>query len=232
MLTPELEKLILCGKAFFKTAVVGGAKTTINIDNDRFAIITDITYLPYVDITQNPTVETNCNCQLSIYGERGFNHYMFANQRSMAQTFFDMQGGQQRTVNRRMPLAAQKIDCYLLHTTQIGFSFLATNTFTPVATFGLAAFNNPAYDSPLDYGKDGDTSPINVFTDITPLNGIPLLNQVVNRATGLGIGTATSQQVEYPADAATVPNINDNPQFPIANINYVEILGQPNNIGI
>ena len=47
MITPILEKLILSGRAFYKTAVVGGSKTTLNIENDRFIIITDILFLGY-----------------------------------------------------------------------------------------------------------------------------------------------------------------------------------------
>jgi hypothetical protein len=46
MITPHLEKLILCGKAFFKTFVAGGDKHTLSFGNDRFIIITDITYFP------------------------------------------------------------------------------------------------------------------------------------------------------------------------------------------
>lgn len=231
MLTPKLEELILCGKAFFKTAVVGGSKSTINIQNDRFAIITDITFLPYVDVTDLPDSEINCNTQLSIYGERGFNHYIFANQRAYAQAYFDTVNGE-RTVNRRMPLSPQKIDCYLLHTTQVGFSFLVTNFVIPSSTTGIASFNNPGYAPPLDYGKDGITGSINVNTDITPNTSNGFLNQIVNRGSGLGIGSEISQQIQYPADITALPVINSNPQFPIANINYVEILGQPGNIGI
>lgn len=231
MLTPKLEELILCGKAFFKTAVVGGSKTTINIQNDRFVIITDITFLPYVDVTILPDQENSSNTQLSIYGERGFNHYLFANQRAYAQTYFDVLGGADRTVNRRMPLAPQKIDCYLLHTSQVGFSFLTNNSNTPIVTIGIAPFNNPAFAPPLDYGKDGLAGSLNIETDITPF-GFGLLNQVVNRATGLGVGSDVTQQIQYPADITALPQVNGNPQFPIANINYVEILGQPGNIGI
>ena len=230
MVTPKLEELILCGKAFFKTAVVGGSKTTIDIDNDRFIIITDITYLPYTP--QNTdyffTADRSNNTQLSIYGERGFNHYFFANRRRYWMNVF-APPDEAIPTTAMMPLGVQKIDCYLLHTTQVGFSFLVSSR-VPVTTNGVAPFNNPAYDVPLDYGKDGMPGALNVDTDITMEPG--LLNQVVNRATGLGIGSAVSQQIQFPATINTTPEVDSNPEFPIANINYVEILGQPNNIGI
>ena len=230
MITPKLEELILCGKAFFKTAVVGGSKTTIDIDNDRFIIITDITYLPYTPFNQDPffNPEMANNTQLSIYGERGFNHYFFANRRKYWMNIFQPPDEGVPTT-AMMPLGVQKINCYILHTTQVGFSFLVSMR-SAATTNGVAAFNNPAYDVPLDYGKDGMPGALNVDTDITLEPG--LLNQVVNRATGLGIGSAVSQQIQLPATNNTTPEVNNNPEFPIANINYVEILGQPNNIGI
>lgn len=231
MLTPKLEELILCGKAFFKTAVVGGSKTTIDIDNDRFIIITDITFLPFTPNSTETLLEFKYgnNTQLSIYGERGFNHYFFANRRKYFMNLFDGDVMAVKQFPALMPLGVQKIDCYILHTTQVGFSFLI-NTANPTTTSGVAPFNNPAYELPLDYGKDGMPGALNVDTDITMQPG--LLNQVVNRATGLGIGSAVSQQIQLPADVNTTPEVNGNPELPIANINYVEILGQPNNIGI
>lgn len=231
MLTPKLEELILCGKAFFKTAVVGGSKTTIDIDNDRFIIITDITFLPYCPASGELILEFRnaSNTQLSIYGERGFNHYFFANRRKYVMNLFDNDVQAVKSTIAMMPLSVQKIDCYILHTTQVGFSFLV-NSQVPTTTSGVAPFNNPAYELPLDYGKDGMPGALNVDTDITM--GLGLLNQVVNRATGLGIGSAISQQIQLPADINTTPEVNGNPELPIANINYVEILGQPNNIGI
>lgn len=227
MLTPELEKLILCGKAFFKTAVVGGAKTTINIANDRFAIITDITYLPYINPYADPNKLDDTNMQISIYGERGFNHYMFANSRS--QNLPDPIG---ITIGRfLMPLAVQKIDCYLLHTTQIGISFISNRDKKPVIGSDVASYDNPGYQPPLDYGKEG-LNGIGIPTFIDPLaSGFG--NYIVNRGgSGLPDGSDATQQIQFPAIDLTVPIIDDNPQFPIANINYVEILGQPGNIGI
>lgn len=229
MLTPKLEELILCGKAFFKTAVVGGNKSTINIDNDRFIIITDITFLPYHDQLRPISPYENANTQICIYGERGFNHYMFANNRPYTTATFD--GASVLDLYQKAAMPPQKIDCYLLHTTQVGFSFMVDLDANPIGGLSIAAFNNPAYEPPLDYGKDGMTGALNIDPAINPI-GPALLNQVVNRATGLGIGSAISQQIQYPAQNSTRPTVTNNKFFPIANINYVEILGQPNNIGI
>jgi hypothetical protein len=231
MITPQLEKLILCGKAFFKTAVVGGTKTTIDIDNDRFIIITDITFLPYYNPAVYDNERADLNTQLSIYGERGFNHYIFANYRPTTQVIFNADPGVLQVEDQSGKTAAnvQKIDCYILHTTQVGFSFLISPQST-AATIGIAASNNPAFEPPLDYGKEGMPGALNVYTDITPTGMI--LNQVTNRLTGLGIGSAVTQQIQYAATVNSVPLCANNPSFPIANINYVEILGQPNNIGI
>lgn len=230
MITPKLEELILCGKAFFKTAVVGGAKTTIDIEQDRFIIIIDITYLPYYNSNNVTPFGEDANTQVSIYGERGFNHYFFANNRPNVQSYFDENTMNREEVRVAGNMPAQKIDCYLLHTTQVGFSFLTNfNNTATTSTNAIADANNPAFQPPLDYGKEGMPGSIVVPINITPAG---MLNAVTNRNTGLGIGVNVTQQVQYPAMASTVPVMLNNPFFPIANINYVEILGQPNNIGI
>lgn len=224
MLTPKLEELILCGRAFFKTAVIGGSKTTIDIDTDRFIIITDITYLPYYNELRPINQREDANTQLSIYGERGFNHYFFAN----ARIYGAVDQGSEVSAKAAMP--PQKIDTYLLHTTQVGFSFLVDRDTIPSSTIGIAAANNPGFEPPLDYGKDGLTGSLNVDTQVIVTGA--LVNQVVNRLTGLGIGSDATQQIQMEARGLLKPEVNNNKFFPIANINYVEILGQPNNIGI
>lgn len=228
MLTPKLEELILCGRAFFKTAVVGGSKTTIDIDIDRYIIITDITFLPYHDGLTSPGLAYNVNTQLSIYGERGFNHYMFANSRPYTQQLFGLDGNVY-TFRNAASVDVQKIDCYILHTTQVGFSFLVDKLNAPIATNAVAAYNNPAYELPIDYGKDGMPGAIAV-DDV--ISWPAMENRLVKRAGGLGVGSVTTEQVQLPADPSTKPTVDGNKWFPIANINYVEILGQPNNIGI
>ena len=226
MLTPKLEELILCGKAFFKTAVVGGSKTTIDIDIDRFIIITDITYCGGYNNLLNTDFYAP-DMQISIYGERGFNHYIFRDKGVSQVPVFD--GSSLNTIASGFNSGMHTIHCYLLHTTQVGFSFIKNVSFQ-TTTLSIAAYNNPAFEPPLDYGKDGMTGALNVDVAIDPSIGFS--NQVVKRATGLGVGSNITQQVQFAANAANKPVVNNNPYFPYANVNYVEILGQPNNIGI
>ena len=227
MITPKLEELILCGRAFFKTAVVGGSKTTIDIENDRFIIITDIHFLGYSSSTIGTGADVNT--QLSIYGEKGFNHFIFANARAGTTEYYDSGGGAARRVTIRNAISSPKIDTYILHTTSVGFSFIVNGATTPTSTLAIASGKNPGLQPPIDYGIDGQPGALNVDTIVTPVAGID--NDLVPRYAGIGVGTAISNQIQYPATAATKPTIGA-PAFPIANIIYVEVLGQPNNIGL
>ena len=228
MITPILEKLILSGRAFYKTAVVGGTKTTVDIENDRFIIITGIHFLGYNSTTFG--IARDAYTQLSIYGEKGFNHYFFANSRLSSTEYWDSTAGASRTANVKTGISQPKIDCYILHTTQVGFSFLVQGNVLPaVGTNGVASGNNPGLEPPIDYGKDGQPGALNV--DLT-INVNPTLNSdLVPRFGGIGVGSNISRQIQLPAVAATTPVVNNNAYFPIANIDYVEVLGIPENIG-
>jgi hypothetical protein len=98
----------------------------------------------------------------------------------------------------------------------------------PTSTLSIARGNNPGLQPPIDYGIDGQPGALNVDTIVTPVAGLD--NDVVPRFAGIGVGTPISNQIQYPATAALKPAIAA-PAFPIANITYVEILGQPDNIG-
>jgi hypothetical protein len=226
MITPILEKLILSGRAFYKTAVVGGSKTTLDIENDRFIIITDIYFLGYGSSTIG--IGTDNNTQLSVYGEKGFNHYIFANARTGSSEYWDSTAGASRRVTVRNAISPAKIDTYILHTTSVGFSFIVSGSAVPTSTLSIASGNNPGLQPPIDYGIDGQPGALNVDTIVTPIAGLD--NDVVPRFTGIAVGTPISNQIQYPATAALKPVIAA-PAFPIANITYVEVLGQPDNIG-
>ena len=110
MVTPQLEKLILSGKAFFKTFVAGGTKHTLNIGEDRFIIITDITYFA-MNVRADDDL-ANHNTQVAIYGERGYNHFIFRNYNNTNVNNANVHGFSSPTT----------IHTYLLHEQQVGFS--------------------------------------------------------------------------------------------------------------
>ncbi len=112
MLTPKLEELILKGRAFFKTFVAGGTKHTLSFGDDRFIIITDITYFPMNVEDKKGT--PNHNTQVAIYGERGYNHFIFRNYNNTNLNNENVHGFCSPTT----------IDLYLMHTKQVGFSFV------------------------------------------------------------------------------------------------------------
>jgi hypothetical protein len=221
MITPKLEQLIWEGKAFFKTYVAGPNKSTLNIDNDRFIIITDIQFSGYgrtYPLTQAP------NIQLNIYGEKGFNHYVFRNLKKYFAPVWD--GGATVIGDYDMNTDPQTINTYLLHTTAVGFSFLIGDQLT-APTLAVASVSNPSLQPPLDYGKDGDAGALAICTAAT--SGGTMLNFFTNRANfGLPDNILTAQQLQFPVQ---LPRPADStPQLCMANINYVEILGKPENM--
>ena len=229
MLTPRLEDWILCGKAFFKTFVAGGDKHTLNIGNDRFIIITDITYFPMnITTTQpsigKPTEYANHNTQVAIYGERGYNHYIFRNFNDARNNSLDFSG----------PIT---INTYLMHEQQVGFSFCNAPFFNNQFT-GTADTENPGYSSPIDYGIDGQPSTENVTLTMDAIGSTPIQNNFVTRPAA---GSNESQQLRFPYDISNsfglnliAPNtgFNNRYEYPILLVNYVEVLGQANNIQI
>lgn len=218
MVTPKLEELILKGRAFFKTFVAGGGqKNTLAFGNDRFIIITDLTYFPMHVPYLN---QDNKNTQVSIYGERGFNHYVFRNILS-------------HPGNKNQVLSPITINTYIMHTESVGFSFSNAPLLSPVFS-GVAPTFNPAYQPPLEYGKDGDPGAVSVILNAETNQGVlpPFINNYVTRPVG---GVSESQQLQFPINSATSfpgASINGNEAYPLMLVNYVEILGLPNNLGI
>jgi hypothetical protein len=226
MLTPKLEELILCGRAFAKTFVASGAKSMLNINNDRFIIITDITFLPtFPRNVANNNIDT---VQVSILGEKGFNHYMFKNRVRGLFPIWNTVDFLVQPSEAFVPANVQTINTYLLHTTQVGFTFLNRPDNQADGPFVVSSFDNPAYQSILDYGKEGDPTTVAFSQTVT---NDTLRNFLMNPKPTGGNNT---DQYQYPAQNNTRPVYGLEPDSPapyILNVNYVEILGQPNNIG-
>jgi hypothetical protein len=152
MITPTLEKLILCGKAFYKTFIAGGTKHTLNISEDRFIIITDITYFPMNCLLADTELEiANHNTQVAIYGERGYNHFIFRNYNNTNVLNSNIHGF----------CSPVTINTFMLHEMEVGFSFCNAPYFTNSVN-GIANTENPSYIPPIDYGKNGDVGAVPV----------------------------------------------------------------------
>jgi len=225
MLTPKLEELILKGRAFFKTFVAGGTKHTLSFGDDRFIIITDITYFPMNIRTldgQSGASVPNHNTQVAIYSNRGYNHFIFRNYNNTNVNNANVHGFCSPTT----------IDLYLMHTEQVGFSFCNAPYLNNLNT-GIANTENPSYKPPLDYGKNGDPGAVSVLLTADAPGVTSIQNNFTTRPAS---GSNESQQLFFPFDSASsfisTPDFENNPEFPLLHVNYVEILGLPNNLSI
>jgi len=218
MVTPQLEKLILCGKAFFKTFVAGGDKHTLTFGNDRYIIITDITYFPMNCLpADRVNGKDNHNTQVAIYGERGYNNFIFRNYNNTNVNNANIHGF----------CSPVTINTFILHEQQVGFSFCNAPYLFNVS-YGPAPVNNPSYAPPIEWGKDGDTGAIPVVLSADDYTGTIQQNFVTRPAAGVN----ESQQLLFPFSAATQFNFELSFEYPLLHVNYVEVLGQPGNIQI
>jgi len=236
MITSKLEELIWCGKAVFKTFVAGGTgKHVLNISQDRYIIITDITYFSQLHILKADLSELTSlltkglNTQLTILGERGFNRFVFRNNFNLAKA--DLGAG---VVDIHVPFGSTTIDTYLLHTDAVNFSFSDGINFNS-ATTGAAVQNVPAYPVPLDYGKAGGSN-INSISRLTYNDPLPLnwfFDSQRIELDPVTAGNYITQELSYPITPTTSNNsaVNRNQWAqPLLHVNYVEIKGLPNNI--
>lgn len=246
MITDKLERLIWDGQATFKTFVAGGGtdKHVLEIEQDKFIVITDLTYFShrYILSTNGNNWENleeelfinGFNTQLTILGERGFNRYVFRNNFTLARAAFE---GDERPRTINVPFGNVKMDCYLIHTNQVSFNFSRSLVFNST-NVNVANPNVPAYPPPMDYGKDGQINaeptienmrynlpPFSWNIDNQNTNPAPISNESYNQkefsypvgnAFGTSLSNGNVMRQQYAA--------------PILHVNYVEIKGLPNNI--
>lgn len=231
MITPHLEKLIFEGKAQYKTFVGGFAqKHILNIPQNRYIIITDLWYTPnlffdpYVTGSLFLEYKKYLITQLTILGNRGFNRFLFKN--SIFFSFKDQINKELETFTPNNPI---HISTYLIHTDGVSLTFsnqdaivASSNAFAPVDV--------PALQNPGDYGKLG--IPGSQSTTERNVTTTGYENKFFNE--NLIPGALGNNEYNYPVNGIT--NYADTVRteeisYPILNIGYVEIIGQPHNIG-
>ena len=230
MITPKLEELILKGRASFRTYVSGGGqKCTLNIKQDHFIIITDITYFNsmhvdrYSDLSDGDLLLNQFNTQVTIFSNKAYNRFMFRNNFAPLQT-------QNGLIN--MPTGNTTINTYLLHTEDVSFTFSKGKDFRNISQ-NIAPAKNPAQSVPSDYGKDGLNNSIVVSQQM--IYQAPAVFATVNPLdlTGSGLTNGTFRELAFPiCDDTNIPREQQYMSFAydILHVNYVEIKGKPTDI--
>jgi hypothetical protein len=235
MLTPKLEQLIWEGKATFKTFVAGGSQRhLLNINNDRFIIITDITYFNSGHFPDDISAASNrwnvlqaqgMNTQVTLGGERGVNRFLFRN------SFVAVPNAGSSLTEHLSPIGSTTLNTYIIHTSQVAFTFSFAQDFT-AQTVGNTAAENYALNTPTDYGRDGQPGVLPVTLDGV-VNGTNVyLDNFANRPGSIGVNE--SREFSFPVDSTNdIPATNrvNSWAYPILHVNYVEIKGIPTNLG-
>lgn len=228
MITPALEKLILCGKANYNTFTIGGSeKSILNVAKDRFIIITDIVVHHHLDSFDIIFTDTNFDdfmkskmlTQLCIFSDRGFNHFVFRNE-------FNFVRNDSNGRFHVLPAGSTKFDTYLIHNTDVALNWITSAENTPV--FGVTPAESVGRPVPFDYGANGQRNQNvvlqNNLSTVTPW----IINQ---GGTATQTDATATNQLQFPVDPATTPNnLATNFGYPIANIGYVEVYEEIGNL--
>ena len=229
MLSPTLEKLILCGKASYNTFVAGGSqKHILNVKNDRFIIITDLTYFSGINTANRnlglsadelKILVKNFNTQLRIFSNKSFNQYVFRNQLNVVP---NLNG----TLHDVWPVGSVKLDTYLIHESDVSFTFSYAGS-RALIDLGNTEADSIAFAPPYDYGKDGQAGVLPVR-----LKGNAGTMKTSNSGQNkVDPNDQIDLQLSFPVDASTnILGLDNAVCYPILQIGYVEILGNPTNI--
>ena len=169
--------------------------------------------------------------QLTLLGDKGFNRFLFKNSIFANQSEGNIENdrplGRSNWITPNNPI---HITTYLTHINNVSFTF--SNSELIGATAIADAPNNVyALRPPADYGKQGQAGVIQTTAlSQTALNNyeIDYHNQKLNP------GPQGNNEFSYPVNSDTDLEEGERTElisYPIVNVGYVEILGQPDNIG-
>lgn len=238
MITPYLEQLIIEGKAIYKTFVVGySEKHIMDIAENRYVILTDLWYTPTLYFDPNRVIDPdplkrlsidqqfkkNMITQLTILGDRGFNRFLFKNSITKDINVDPITRIDTSFYSANNPI---HLSCYLIHTNGISFTFSNQEEIFPSSS--NAPFEVPALPDPTDYGKNGIPGTIPTINQLNTISGFQ--NDFHNQKMASGVGG--SNEFSFPVNSNTDLNISvkqNSISYPILNVGYVEIQGQPKN---
>lgn len=229
MLTHHLEKLILAGKASYNTFVAGGSqKHILPVDNDRFIIITDLIYFnsanakTFYEATRADVEDllANLNTQIRIFSSKSINQFLMRNAVNITP---DSITGKYNI----MPFGSVKIDTYLVHESNVSITFSYAGDRLNIDT-GNSETDSTAFAPPYDYGKDGQPGVLPVRL----VGGATATYKTANAGLGkVDAGDQIDLELSFPVDAAhNYAQLDNAAGYPILQIGYVEILGNPTNL--
>jgi hypothetical protein len=236
MITPLLERLILNGKASFNTFVAGGGeKCILNVPNDHFIIITSIQYssalktsgIVLAEEDFIPLFTEKYNTQLKIFSRKSLNTFLFRDSLNIS----ELTGVESRNTLLATPTGYQKIDTYLVHESEVSFTFSYAGALDNFVV-AQSKTDTIAYPPPADYGKSGQLGALGVrlVSEVTFSSSGNDLQAQGGQASVTG-SAAISKECIFPVDANSQYLELKNPfSYPIVNVNYVLIQGLPNNI--
>lgn len=232
MITHRLEKLIHSGKASYNTFVAGGTeKHILNVQNDRYIIITDLTFYSSVNVPElvvddtmlEDLLKAALNTQFKIFSEKSTNQFLVRNSFNITET---AAGGRYYVI----PGQPTKLDVYLIHESDVSISFSYAGG-TSNELNGISKSDVVAYPPPYDYGKDGQSGALavrKIGRAAASYKNAFQGQSIVDTTPG-----TLDLQFSFPVDNTTqYKNLNHSINYPILNIGYVEIIGNPTNLSM
>jgi len=220
MLTTGLERAIQKGMAFYKTFALGGSGVgTIPVSKNKFIVIIDFTYFPFVDQPPSESPE---------------DFVIFLQKRSVYQLVFQSKTSQNHYIIRNpirlgditeLSTDPIKFDTYLVHEANVQIDIVnVPNSEGWITTFATLPSLSQELPLPVGYGILGAGLPAVRKIDFSPTQEyLPLTKKRDNIAT-------TNYREQFRADvnaANALNNIftqqpNGNYSYPILNVSYVE----------
>jgi len=236
MITDKLQSLIISGKAIYNTITIGGGqKFVLNVKKNRFIIIHNIVYMGASklnilgnDFNKLTDLENLGNTQLKIFSNKSKNQFMFRDFYDIS-SITNLAGEITYAVT---PKGVTNIDTYLIHESDISFTFSNCGKSASVINANSPA-DSPAQPQPNDYGSDGQigiTTPTRQVS--TSVLGLVKKQTLIGGSAFIqGGGNTEELQFTFPVDSTTDYVNLDNPgSYPIVNIQYVEVKGIPANL--
>jgi len=230
MIPVQLERLILCEDAVFKTAAIGqSGVSVIPVPEKVFIVIINFTYFGFIDFTDPTNVEANMNRsvhQLNFESPKSQNHFIIRDD-TFTQLFAPSTNVSQVSGHY------QEENLYLIHEADVKVEIVAAPQVAgSVSTAAIAPQSLKPPDPPKSYGSDpvdAIAATANYVDGAGSSEYIPLTKKFT---TPLGATPFLVSQNRFPVTLATVlnPTFNGSSMgqrsYPIVNIGYVQVRRQ------